>query len=73
MENELQAISGVSDVSYLLRRLLLAKVKNETDVRDAILIRSKDIGPLKDKERAVEAPFRHLRAAVSDILGTYAY
>jgi len=70
MENKLEAISGISDVSYLLLRLALAKKKNETGVENAIVKRLKDIGLLKDKEEGLEAPFKNLRTAVSEILGT---
>jgi len=70
MESELEAISGIRDVSYLLTRLRLAKRKNQTEIKEAIVKRLKDMDVLKDAEAVSDAPFRNLRVAVNNILGS---
>jgi GTP cyclohydrolase I len=71
MEKELEGISRISDVGYLLTRLRVAKRKNETKIKEAIVQRMKDIGVLKDEEGVKGTPHENLRVYVNKILGTH--
>lgn len=61
MEDELESIGRISDVSYLTTRLRLAKRKKETQTIDAILQRLKSIGVLKDEQKFEERVHKNLR------------
>ena len=62
-------ISSVSDVSYLITRLTVAKRKNKPDMVKAIVSRLREIGVLREEDAAEHASFRNLRAQVAKILG----
>ena len=65
----LNEFSEISDVSYLLTRLRMAKRKNETQVIEGIIGRLNEMGVLKEAEAGVDIPFRNLRTLVAVILG----
>ena len=71
MVSSSQDISGVSDVSYLLTRLRLAKRKNESEMIQAIVNRLQEIGILREEEATEHASFKNLRLEVAKILGSH--
>lgn len=71
MANAADEISSVSDVSYLITQLRVAKRKNRTDMVKAIVSRLREIGILREEEAAERASFKNLRAEVAKILGSH--
>lgn len=68
MEDELESLRGISDVSYLTTRLRLAKRKNETEIMKGIIQRLKETGLLKEEERFEGKEVKNLREYVNYIL-----
>jgi hypothetical protein len=71
MENAAHEISSVSDVSYLLTWLRLAKRKNESEKIEATVNRLRQIGILREEEGTEHASFKNLRFEVAKILGSH--
>ncbi len=61
-------LDHVKDVSYLTTMLKLARRKGETEAKDAIVKRLKDIGLLKDEGAGEGRPYDNLRTSVNHIL-----
>ena len=68
MVAEIDEISKISDVSYLLTRLRVAKRKNEVQVKEAIIDRLYEMGVLKKAEAGENISFRNMRTLVAVIL-----
>jgi hypothetical protein len=69
MASELETISEISDVSYLITRLRLARRKNETEMKEAIVSRLRHMGLLREVQGNEDLSFKNLRAEVTRILG----
>jgi hypothetical protein len=70
MGSESERMSTVSDVSYLITQLRVAKRKNRTDMVKAIVSRLREIGILREEEAAEHASFKNLRLEMTKILGS---
>jgi hypothetical protein len=68
MSEHVEDIQGISDVSYLLTRLRLAKKQNETGTMRAVLERLRQSGLLREQDEGGGAPHTNLREQVSHIL-----
>jgi hypothetical protein len=71
MANAADEISSISDVSYLITQLRVAKRKNRTDMMKAIVSRLREIGILREEEATEHASFKNLRAEVAKNLDSY--
>jgi hypothetical protein len=71
MANAADEISSVSDVSYLITQLRVAKRKNMTDMVKAIVSRLQEIGVLREGQATEHASFKSLRGEVTKILGSH--
>ena len=67
MEVTEDEFSTISDVSYLLTRLRMAKRKNNTQVKEALVKRLHDLGVLREAGEGIS--FRNMRTLVAEILG----
>jgi hypothetical protein len=70
MAAQANAISGISDVSYLLTRLRLAVSENEMTVKKTIVQRLRDLGFLKGPQAGERVEFKTLRVLIDNLLGT---
>ncbi|MBW1794351.1 MAG: hypothetical protein JRJ38_07960 [Deltaproteobacteria bacterium] len=70
MAAEVNGISKISDVSYLLTRLRLASRRNEFTVKEAVVQRLRDLGFLREPREGESIHFKNLRDSVNRILGT---
>ncbi len=71
MENAADEISTLSDVSYLITLLRVAKRKSRTDMVKAIVSRLREIEILREETTAEHASFKNLRAEVAKILSSH--
>jgi hypothetical protein len=68
LSEHVEEIQSISDVSYLLTRLRLAKKQNESGTMRAVLERLRQSGLLRKQDEG-GAPHANLRKQVSRILG----